>query len=297
TTVCSILIVLVGVIAIPSLPIANLPNIANPLIQVSAVYGGANAKVTEQAVTNPLEQQINGVPGISYISSNSDMEGNSTISVYFDETTDINIDQVNVQNRVSLAMPQLPQQVSASGVAVTQSTPSILLAYQVGSTEGQFDAAYLNGLIYEQLYYPLSRVEGVAQVTVYGGANPAFWLFVNPEKLAAYQLTSADVIQAVQSQNSVAVGGLVGGPPASGDQKYTYPILVEGNGFLTSIEDFNNLIISRTPSGNLLKLKDVGEVRYGTDTYAVDAIDKNSLPAMIVGVYQTPSSNALDVSQ
>ena len=108
TTVCSILIVLVGLIAIPTLPIANLPNIADPLIQVSAVYGGANAEVTEQAVTNPIEQQINGVPGVAYISSTSDMTGSSSINVYFDQTTDIDIDQVNVQNRVSLAMPQLP---------------------------------------------------------------------------------------------------------------------------------------------------------------------------------------------
>ena len=194
TTVCSILIVLVGVISIPTLPIANLPNIANPVIQVTSGYSGANAEVTEQAVTNPLEQQINGTPGVSYITSNSDMEGNSSISVYFDETTDIDIDQVNVQNRVSLAMPQLPGQVSDTGVSVKQSTPSILLAYQVGSSEGQFDISYLNGLIYEQLYYPLSRVEGVATVTVYGGANPAFWLFVDPDKLAANGLTSEDVI-------------------------------------------------------------------------------------------------------
>ena len=296
TTVCSILIVLVGLISIPSLPIANLPNIANPLIQVSAVYGGANAEVTEQAVTNPLEQQINGVPGISYISSNSDMEGNSTISVYFDETTDIDIDQVNVQNRVSLAMPQLPSQVSSTGVSVKQSTPSILLAYEVGSSEGQFDVGYLNGLIYEQLYYPLSRVEGVATVTVYGGANPAFWLFVDPDKLAANGLTSEDVISAVQSQNSVAVGGLVGGPPAAGDQAFTYPILVENNGNLISIEEFESLIINRSESGNLLKLRDVGEVRYGTNTYSIQATDKQSHPALTVAVYQTPSSNALDVS-
>ena len=296
TTVCSILIVLVGLISIPSLPIANLPNIANPLIQVSAVYGGANAEVTEQAVTNPLEQQINGVPGISYISSNSDMEGNSTISVYFDETTDIDIDQVNVQNRVSLAMPQLPSQVSSTGVSVKQSTPSILLAYEVGSSEGQFDAGYLNGLIYEQLYYPLSRVEGVATVTVYGGANPAFWLFVDPDKLAANGLTSEDVISAVQSQNSLAVGGLVGGPPATGDQVFTYPILVENNGNLISIEQFEDLIINRSESGNLLKLRDVGQVRYGTNTYSIQATDKKNHPALTVAVYQTPSSNALDVS-
>ena len=296
TTVCSILIVLVGLIAIPNLSIANLPNIADPLIQVTATYSGANAIVTEQAITNPLEQQINGVPGVSYISSTSDLEGTSTIDVYFKDTTDINIDQVNVQNRVSLAMPQLPQQVQSTGVSVKQSNPSILLAYSVGSTEGQFDASYLNGLIYEQLYYPLGRVPGVASVMVYGGANPAYWLFVDPNKLAANSLTIEDVINAIQSQNSVSVGGLVGGPPATGDQAYTYPILVEGNGNLTSIAEFNQLIISRTPTGNLLTLEDVGEVVYGSNTFTTDAIDLNGQPSMTVGIYQTPDSNALDVS-
>jgi multidrug efflux pump subunit AcrB len=297
TTVCSILIVLVGLISIPMLPIANLPNIANPLIQVVANYGGANAEVTEQAVTNPLEQQINGVPGVSYISSKTDMTGNSTINVYFDQTTDIDIDQVNIQNRVTLANPQLPEQVSETGVSVKQSNPSILLAYEVSSSKGQFDAAYLNGLIYEQLYYPLSRVEGVATVTIFGGANPAFWLFVDPNKLAANKLTSEDVINEVKSQNSVAVGGLVGGPPASGDQAYTYPIVVENNGNLITIDDFNNLILSRSPAGNLLKLKDVGEVRYGTNSFSVQAVDKNGQSGLTVAVYQTPSSNALDVSK
>ena len=226
TTVCSILIVLMGVIAIPTLPIANLPNIAPPLIQVTANYSGANSLVTEQSVTNPLEQQINGVPGASYISSTSNMEGQSIIQVYFDETTNIDIDQVNVQNRVSLAMPQLPSQVSATGVSVQQSTPSILLAYQVSSSDGQFDSAYLNGLIYEQLYYPLERIDGVANVNILGGSNPAYWLNVDPGKLAANNLTASQVIDAVQAQNTTAVGGLVGGPPASGNQAYTYPLLV-----------------------------------------------------------------------
>ena len=296
TTVCSILIVLIGVISIPTLPIANLPNIAPPLIKVSATYGGANSLVTEQAVTNPLEQQINGVPGVDYIASTSNMEGQSIISVYFDETTDINIDQVNVQNRVSLAMPQLPSQVSSTGVSVQQSTPSILLAYQVSSTEGQFDAAYLNGLIYEQLYYQLGRVPGVASVSILGGSNPAFWLLVDPDRLAANQLTASDVVSAVQSQNSTSIGGLVGGPPASGNQAYTYPILVEDNGNLISIEDFRNLIVGRTPDGSLLKLKDVGDVQYGFNNYTTAAIDNDGHPIITVAVFQTPNSNALDVS-
>ena len=297
TTVCSILIVLVGLIAIPTLPIENLPNIAPPLIQVTANYGGANSVVTEQAVTNPLEQQINGVPGAAYISSTSSNTGQSTIQVYFDDDTDINIDQVNVQNRVSLAMPQLPQQVSATGVSVMQSTPSILLAYQITSSQGQFDSAYLNGLIYEQLYYQLERVPGVAQVSMLGGSNPAFWLFVDPHRLTANQLTADQVVSAVKSQNSVAIGGLVGGPPAGGDQKFAYPILVNDNGNLVSVEQLNNLIVGKTPQGNLLRLRDVGEATYGFNTFAQQAVSVDGYPAITVAVFQTPESNALDVSE
>ncbi len=296
TTVCSILIVLVGLIAIPTLSIENLPNIAPPLIQVTANYGGANSLVTEQAVTNPLEQQINGVPGAAYISSFSTSNGQSTVQVYFDEGTDINIDQVNVQNRVSLAMPQLPQQVQATGVSVMQSTPSILLAYQVTSTQGQFDAAYLNGLIYEDLYYQLGRVPGVAQVNLLGGSNPAFWLFVDPDKLASNQLTADQVVSAVSSQNSVAIGGLVGGPPAGGDQEFAYPILVENNGNLISVDDLNKLIVGKSPQGNLLRLQDVGGASYGFNTFAQQAVSVDGHPAVTVAVFQTPESNALDVS-
>ena len=297
TTVCSILIVLIGIIAIPSLSIENLPNIAPPLVTVSANYGGANSLVTEQAVTNPLEQQINGVPGAAYISSFSTSQGQSTIQVYFDEDTDINIDQVNVQNRVSLAMPQLPQQVQATGISVMQSTPSILLAYQVSSTEGQFDASYLNGLIYENLYYQLGRVPGVASINLLGGSNPAFWLFVDPAKLAANQLTADQVVSAVKNQNSVAIGGLVGGPPAGGDQKFAYPILVENNGNLVSIADLNQLIVGKTPQGNLLRLQDVGEASYGSNTFGQQAISMEGHPTITVAVFQTPESNALNVSE
>ena len=297
TTVCSILIVLIGVIAIPTLPIENLPNIAPPLIQVTANYGGANSLVTEQAVTNPLEQQINGVPGAAYISSYSTSTGQSTVQVYFDEGTDINIDQVNVQNRVSLAMPQLPQQVQATGVSVQQSTPSILLAYQVTSTQGQFDAPYLNGLIYEDLYYQLERVPGVAQVNLLGGSNPAYWLFVDPDRLTANKLTADDVVTAVRSQNTVAIGGQVGGPPAGGNQKFAYPILVEDNGNLVSVDQLNKLIVGRSPQGNLLRLQDVGGATYGFNTYAQQAIGIDGYPSITVAVFQTPESNALDVSE
>ncbi len=297
TTVCSILIVLVGLIAIPSLPIENLPNIAPPQIQVTASYGGANSLVTEQAVTNVLEQQINGVPGAAYISSLTTSTGASTVNVFFDESTDINIDQVNVQNRVSLAMPQLPDQVKSTGVSVIQTTPSILMAYQISSSQGQFDAPYLNGLIYEQLYYQLGRVPGVAKASLFGGSNPAFWLFVDPVRLSANRLTADQVVSAVRSQNTVAVGGLIGGPPAGGDQLFTYPILVEDNGNLVSVEQLNQLIVGKTPQGNLLRLQDVGQATYGFNTFATQGVDIKGHPAITIGIYQTPESNALQVSQ
>jgi multidrug efflux pump subunit AcrB len=297
TTVCSILIVLVGLIAIPTLPIENLPNIAPPQIQVTANYGGANSLVTEQAVTNVLEQQINGVPGAAYISSLTTNTGASTVNVFFDQGTDINIDQVNVQNRVSLAMPQLPDQVKSTGVSVIQTTPSILLAYQVSSSQGQFEAPYLNGLIYEKLYYQLERIPGVAQATLFGGSNPAFWLFVDPAKLTANQLTADQVVAAVRSQNSVAVGGLVGGPPAGGTQLFTYPILVENNGNLVSIDQLNRLIVGKSPQGNLLRLADVGQATYGFNSFSTQGSDIHGYQAITIGVYQTPESNALQVSE
>jgi len=297
TTVCSILIVLVGLIALPTLPIENLPNIAPPQIQVTATYGGANSLVTEQAVTNVLEQQINGVPGAAYISSLSTNTGQSTVNVFFDQGTDVNIDQVNVQNRVTLANPQLPDQVKSTGVSVIQTTPSILLAYQVSSSEGQFDAPYINGLIYQKLFYQLERIPGVAQAQLFGGSNPAFWLFLDPIKLTSNQLTASDVVNAVKSQNSVAIGGLVGGPPAGGNQLFTYPILVENNGNLISIEELNKLIVGKSPQGNLLRLADVGEATYGYNTFATQGVDIHGHPAVTVGVYQTPESNALQVSE
>ena len=297
TTVCSILIVLVGLISIPALPIENLPNIAPPLIQVVANYGGANAEVSEVAVTNPIEQQIDGSPGVDYITSNTTLTGNSTINVYFEQGTDIDIDQVNVQNRVSLAMPQLPQQVQLTGVSVSQSTPSILLAYQVGSTDGQFDAPYLNGLIYADLYYELRRVSGVASVGLLGGSNPAFWLFLDPDRLAANDLTADEVVQAVASQNTVAIGGLIGGPPATGDQAFTYPLRVENNGNLTSVGQLNDLILGSTPQGNLLRLQDVGRATYGFNTFSSSGVDKHNHPSIVLTVFQTPGSNALDVSK
>ena len=183
STVCSILILLAGVIAVPLLPIEYLPNIAPPTIQVNASLPGADALTVESAVTGPLEEQINGAPGMDYITSTSTSEGVSQINVYFTADTDPAIDQVNVLNRVQTASPQLPQQVNAQGVTVQQTASSYLLVYNLTSTEGQFDRNYLNGLYQLNLAYPLARAEGVGQVNVFGSSNPAYRLWVDPLKL------------------------------------------------------------------------------------------------------------------
>jgi len=249
STVCSILILMAGVIALPLLPIENLPNIAPPTIQVTANLPGADAVTVESAVTGPLEEQINGAPGMDYITSNSSSEGTSQINVYFQATTDPDIDQVNVLNRVQTASAQLPEQVNAQGVTVQQTASSYLLVYNLTSTEGQFDANYLNGLFQLNLAYPLGRADGVGQVSVFGASNPAYRLWVDPEKLTRFNLTVLDVIDALQSQNQIVVGGSIGGPPAPEGTTTSLPILVNGN--LETVEAFENLILSRGGSGAL----------------------------------------------
>ena len=241
STVCSILILMAGVISLPLLPIENLPNIAPPTIQVTANLPGADAVTVENAVTGPLEEQINGAPGMDYITSNSSGEGTSQINIFFDASTNADIDQVNVLNRVQTASSQLPQQVNAQGITVQQTSSTPLLVYNLTSTDGQFDASYLNGLYQLNLAYPLARAEGVGQVTVYGASNPAYRLWVDPEKLTRFNLNITDVMDALKSQNQIVVGGSVGGPPAPKGTKTTFPILVNGN--LETVQEFEDLVL------------------------------------------------------
>ncbi|MFZ4565450.1 MAG: efflux RND transporter permease subunit [Prochlorococcaceae cyanobacterium] len=305
STVCSILILLAGVIAVPLLPIEYLPNIAPPTIQVNASLPGADALTVESAVTGPLEEQINGAPGMDYITSYSTSEGVSQINVYFTADTDPAIDQVNVLNRVQTASPQLPQQVNAQGVTVQQTASSYLLVYNLTSRDGQFDRNYLNGLYQLNLAYPLSRAEGVGQVNVFGSSNPAYRLWVDPLKLARFNLTVSDVTNALQSQNRIVVGGTIGGPPQDSTNRTTFPILVEGN--LTTVQEFENLILSRGPSGaaadkgpsgGLIRLGDVGRAEYAFQNFNQSAIGTiQGHPSVGFGVIQLPGSNAITTAK
>ena len=305
STVCSILILMAGVISLPLLPIENLPNIAPPTIQVTANLPGADAVTVETAVTGPLEEQINGAPGMDYITSNSSGEGTSQINVFFDANTNADIDQVNVLNRVQTASSQLPEQVNAQGITVQQTSSTPLLVYNLTSTDGQFDASYLNGLYQLNLAYPLARAEGVGQVTVYGASNPAYRLWVDPEKLTRFNLTILDVMDALKSQNQIVVGGSVGGPPAPKGTITTFPILVNGN--LETVQEFENLVLTRGtsgqatakgPDGSLIRLGDVGRAEYAFQNFYQSGINGiTGHPCIGFGVIQLPGSNAIKTAK
>ena len=297
TTVCSLLIVIVGLICIPILPVENLPDIAPPTVQVRASYTGADAVSVEEGVTNVLEQQINGVQDMEFITSNSAADGSSSITVSFASGTDGDINQVNVQNRVSLAEPQLPSEVRQSGVTVQKASNSILLVYNFSSEDpdNPYSVEFLSGLLDQNLTDPINRVRGVGSITYFGNRKLAFRLWLNPERLAANNLSAGDVVAALSSQNRLVPAGQVGGEPSPRGQEYTFTVQLQGR--LRSVEEFENLIVNTTSDGSLIRLADVGRVELGGESYSLSATDVRGVPSVGLAVYQLSGSNALEVSK
>ncbi len=296
TTVCSLLIVIAGLIALPILPIENLPDIAPPTVKVTSRYTGADAVSVEEGVTTVLEQQINGVENMEFITSTSAADGTSAITVSFASGTDGDINQVNVQNRVALAEPQLPAEVRQSGVTVSKASNSILLVYNLGSTDPAhpFSLETLSGELDQGLTDQLKRVRGVGEVTYFGSRKLAVRLWLDPDRLTQANLTAADVVQALQSQNRLVPAGRVGGAPAPDGQPYTFTVQLQGR--LLRNEDFENLVLRNTGDGGLVRLRDVGRVTLGGETYDITATDMRGVPSVGLAIYQLSGSNALEVS-
>jgi HAE1 family hydrophobic/amphiphilic exporter-1 len=296
STVCSILILMAGLISLPLLPIENLPNIAPPTVQVNANLPGADALTVESAVTGPLEEQINGAPGMDYITSFSTSQGTSQVNVYFKAGTDPDIDQVNVLNRVQTASSQLPPQVNAQGVTVQQTASSYLLVYNLTSTAGQFSREYLNGLLQLNLYYPLTRADGVGQVNIFGASNPAFRIWVDPQRLARFNLSVDAVVEALKSQNQIVIAGSIGGPPSTRANRTTFPILVNGN--LDTVQQFEDVILAKGPDGGLIRVGDVGRAEYAFQNFNQQAVNaRTGYPCVGFGVIQLPGSNAISTAK
>jgi HAE1 family hydrophobic/amphiphilic exporter-1 len=293
-SVCSLVIILGGVIAIPTMPVAQFPPLAPPNISVTAIYTGANAQEVETAVTTPLEQAINGAEGMLYMSSSSSSSGLSTITVTFDVTRDQDLAQVDVQNRVSTALGRLPTEVRQLGVTVSKQTTGFVMAAGVYAEKGEYDSLFLSNYIDVYVKDALKRVPGVSDVTIFGERKYSMRLWLDPQRLAARQITAADVTNALQQQNVQVAAGALGQEPAPHGQLYQLSVRVEGR--LTESAQFDDMIVKAGTDGSLVRLKDVGHAELGAETYS-SQLRFQGVDAVGFGVIQLPSANALDVAQ
>ena len=291
--VIAILTVIAGLVAMTKLPTAMLPDIVPPQVNVTSTYTGADALTIEQSVATPLEQQMNGVDNMIYMMSTNANDGTMTLKVTYDVGTNVDIDQVNTQNRVSQASPNLPTSVNQYGVTVKKSMGLPLLVLSVYSPNGTFDSQFLGNYATININDALLRVPGVGQVTNFGTADYAMRIWVKPDQLTKLGLTVSDLNNAVQQQSAVNPAGQIGGEPAPKGQQFTYSVRAPGR--LINAEEFGNVIVRQNTDGSVVRLKDVARIELGSLVY--QQIGRfNGKPAVIIAVYQAPGSNALAVA-
>ena len=289
--VISIVIVLVGIIAMSILPIAQYPDITPPSVSVSANFIGADAQTVEQTTTTPIETQINGTPGMTYLSSTSSSSGSSGVSVNFDIGTNIDIAALDVQNRVSVAQPSLPDAVKRLGITVRKRVPSIMVALALYSPNGTHDATFIGNYANIYLKEALQRVKGVGDI-VSRADDFGMRIWLNPEKLAALGMTPADIIASLSEQNLQVAAGTIGGNPQPSVQSFEYSVLT--NSRVNRKEQFESIVVRTIPStGTIVYLKDVARVELGKFDYGSNAY-VDGKPAAFVLIYQAPGANALE---
>jgi len=287
--VISILIVMIGVIVLSTLPISQYPNIAPPTVTVTGTYTGADAETVEKTVTTPIESQINGTPGMSYMSSNSTSDGRSAITVTFDVGTDIDIATLDVQNRVGIAEPALPEAVRRLGVTTRKANTDILMVLGLYSPKGTHDMKFMSNYVNLYLRDAIMRVDGVGDVQAFGQPfSMRVWL--DAGKLAQLNLTPADVSAAIQEQNVRVPGGSVGGPPQQSSQVFEFPVILDGD--LDTEEEFENIVIKTGAEGSIVYLKDVARVELGEFSYATRSM-VNGKTASMMAISQMPGGNAV----
>jgi HAE1 family hydrophobic/amphiphilic exporter-1 len=293
--VLAIVLVLIGAICVFRLPVAQYPNIVPPTVQVSTRYPGASAQTVLDTIALPIELQVNGVPGMIYMQSTSAYDGTYNLTVSFEIGSDPNFDQVLVQNRVQNAMAQLPQATQAQGVSIRAKSPSILEFVTLNSPDGQYDALYMWNYATINLVNELARLPGVGNVTVMGAGQYSMRIWMDPQKLYSFGLVPQDVINAVQQQSQEVTAGQVGMPPAPKDQQFQYTIDI-----LSRFNDptqFGDIVIKdqTAEGGRLVRIKDIGRIEMGAQTYSQD-FKLDGKPAAGIAIYQTPDANSLKVA-
>ena len=292
-TVLSIILTIAGGIAQTRLPVAEYPEIAPPTVNITAAYPGADARVVADTVATPIEQEVNGVDGMLYISSQSTGDGRLSVNVVFKPGTNIDQAQVLVQNRVSIAEPRLPEEVRRLGVNVLKSSPDLMMVVHMLSPDDTRDQQYISN--YATLYVKdvLARIDGVGNVLVFGARDYAMRVWLDPAKVAARNLTAGEVVSAIRAANVQVAAGAINQPPAKTEGAFQLSVQTQGR--LTDVDEFGALVVRADPDGSYIRLRDIARLELGSQDYNVNSL-LNNKPATALGIFQRPGSNALATS-
>ncbi|WJH40553.1 multidrug efflux RND transporter permease subunit [Aliirhizobium terrae] len=293
-SVISLVLLLVGSVAYFQLPVAQYPEIAPPTIVIRTSYPGANAQTIADTVSTPIEQEVNGVEDMLYMSSYSTSDGTMQLTVTFRLGTDLDKAQVLVQNRVSTALPRLPEDVQRLGVTTSKSSPNLLMVIHVLSPNNRYDQLYTSNFARNRIRDRLVRLEGVGDVQIFGERQYSMRIWLDPEKLSAYDMTATDVVNALRDQNVQVSGGSIGGPPNPDNMGFQYTITTEGR--FSDVRQFRYVIVKSGTDGRLVKLEDVARIELGAQDYVTNSYLNNS-PAVALGIFARPGTNALETAE
>ena len=290
-SVISIVIVVVGLLAMKALPIAQFPGITPPVVQIDADYPGASAEIVADAVARPIEVQLSGIDQLLYFDSTSTNDGHVTIKLTFEIGTNIDIAQVQAQNRVKLAEPQIPQEVARQGVTVKKVSPDLLAVVALSSDDPRYDTLFLSNFANIQVLDKLRRVPGIGDAQIFGQQIYSMRLILDPVRLAQLKLTPTDIANVVRDQNRDFPAGIIGREPSPKGTELTFPVITQGR--LTEVKEFEDLIVRALPDGSMVRLKDVARVELGAQSYTLEA-RKNGKPSTYIITFLSPGANALD---